>query len=160
MNLNAIKSNCHGGKRATVYCTVNGEQWISNGFGEWLVEGVRIEGEESLMSLWNLSEKAKLKAVFLFEQVQDARFSALPMDDEEELTELGQIAVGDNDRYICLKTRLDGLLFIDAALVKPVCGPWAPPGNPPPPLMVVVMVPSLRRKSWAVELVARMPAMF
>lgn len=120
MNLNAIKSVCHSGRRATVFNTLDGGQWISNGFGAWLVEGVRIEGEESLMSLWNLSEKAKLKAVYLFKEIKDPRFTWLPMDDEEELSELGQIAVGDADRYICLKTRLDGLLFIDAALVKPV----------------------------------------
>ena len=40
MNLSAIKSVCFGGKRATIYNSMAGSQWITNGMA------ARVEREE------------------------------------------------------------------------------------------------------------------
>lgn len=119
MNLSAIKALCFGGKRATIYNKQFGEQWISNGFGAYLVEGVKIESPEALMELWNLSDKARDKARIDMAQVHDHRFSVDSWPGEEELEELGGVAWGDSDSYIALKS-VHGLLWISAALLKPL----------------------------------------
>jgi len=124
MNLSAIKSLCHSGRRATIYDSLHGGQWISNGRGAWLVEDLHIEDDAALMSLWNLSEKARNKAVFLFERAEDPRFTYMGYDGEETLEEVGQIAMGDEGRYICLNSGVGGLLFIEAELLKPVRGDY------------------------------------
>ncbi len=119
MNLSAIKALCFGGKRATIYNGQFGEQWISNGFGAYLVEGVKIESPEALMELWNLSDKARDKARIDMAQAHGHRFSVDIWPGEEELEELGGVTWGDSDSYIALKS-IHGLLWISAALLKPL----------------------------------------
>lgn len=119
MNLSAIKALCFGGKRATIYNQPFGGQWISNGFGAYLVEGVKIESPEALMELWNLSDKARDKAAIFMEKVDDHRFTEDVWPGEEQLEELSGITWGDNDSYIALKS-VHGLLWIYAPLLKPL----------------------------------------
>ena len=119
MNLTAIKGLCFGGKRATIYNEQFGGQWISNGFGAYLVEGIRIESAGALMELWNLSDKARDKAVITVEPVHDLRFTEGTWPGEEELVELGGILWGDSESYIALRS-VNGLLWISAALLKPL----------------------------------------
>lgn len=118
MNLSAIKTLCHGGKRATLYTNPFGGQWISNGFGAYLVEGVHIEGESALMELWNLSDNARNKAVIFVERCKDRRFTVDYWPGEESLVELGAAAIDDKP-YIALRS-MYGLLWIDAELLKPL----------------------------------------
>ena len=118
MNLSAIKTLCHGGRRATLYTNPFGVQWISNGFGAYLVEGVRIEDEGDLMELWNLSDKARAKAVIFAKRCEDKRFTVGFWPGEESLVELGAAAI-DNKPYIALRS-MHGLLWIDAELLKPL----------------------------------------
>lgn len=118
MNLSAIKTLCHGGKRATLYTNPFGVQWISNGFGAYLVEGVRIEGESALMELWNLSDRARDKAVIKTETCRDRRFTVDYWPGEETIVELGAAAIDDKP-YIALRS-MYGLLWIDADLLKPL----------------------------------------
>lgn len=119
VNLSAIKTLCRGGKRATLYTNpFGGGQWISNGFGAYLVEGVRIEGESALMELWNLSDRARAKAVIFVERCEDKGFTVDSWPGEESLVELGAAAIADKP-YIALRS-VYGLLWIDAELLKPL----------------------------------------
>lgn len=118
MNLSAIKALCFGGKYATIY-NQPFSQWISNGFGAYLVEGVKIESPEALMELWNLSDKARDKARIDMAQVHDHRLTVDVWPGEEELEELGGINWGDNNSYIALKS-VHGLLWLHAPLLKPL----------------------------------------
>ena len=124
MNLSAIKALCFGGKRATIYNAMwGGGQWISNGFGAWPVEGIRLEDEEALMELWNLSNKARSKAVIMTRITSDRRFTQRPFEGEEELKELGAVSIGDDSVYIALQSHR-GVLWIDAHLLKPLRGDY------------------------------------
>lgn len=118
VNLSAIKTLCHGGRRATLYTSPFGGQWISNGFGAYLVEGVHIEGEGALMELWNLSDRARDKAVIITKVCTDKRFTVDFWPGEESLVELGAAAIDDKP-YIALRS-MYGLLWIDAELLKPL----------------------------------------
>lgn len=124
MNLSAIKALCAGGKYATIYSAMwGGGQWISNGFGAWPVEGIRLEDEEALMELWNLSDKARSKAVIMTQITSDRRFTQRPFEGEEELKELGATAIGDDAIYVALQSSR-GVLWIDAHLLKPLRGDY------------------------------------
>lgn len=118
MNLSAIKALCFGGKRATIY-NQPFSQWISNGFGAYRVEGVKLDSPEALMELWNLSDKARGKAAIFMKKVDDHRFTEDVWPGEEQLEELCGITWGDNDSYIALKS-VHGLLWIYAPLLKPL----------------------------------------
>ena len=125
MNLSAIKALCAGGKHATIYNAMwGGGQWISNGFGAWPVEGIRLEDEEALMELWNLSDKARSKAVIMTEIASDRRFTQRHFEGEEELKELGATAFGDDSIYIALQSHRGVLLWIDAQLLRPLRGDY------------------------------------
>lgn len=124
MKLSAIKSLCAGGKHATIYNTLHyGGQWIGNGFGAWLVEDFHIEDEAALMSMWNMSQKARANAVIVMKPCPDRRFTYRPFPGEEELKELGGVAWSDETTYIALESSR-GLLWIDAAMLKPVRGDY------------------------------------
>ena len=119
MNLNAIKAVCHGGKRATIYrSTVGGGQWISNGKAAYRVRGVEIEGDTALMELWNLSEKARSKAVIREEITSDPRFRPTS-NDEEELELLGVAGLNEAGAYVALGSASD-VLWIDVEWLKPL----------------------------------------
>lgn len=120
MKINAIKSACAGGKRATIYRVLhgNGVQWISNGFAAYRVRGVEIENPAALMELWSLSEKAREKAVIKEEITSDPRFRRV-VEYEEELELLGTVGLNEEGQYIALKSEA-GLLWIDAEWLKPV----------------------------------------
>jgi hypothetical protein len=83
------------------------------------VEGVHIEGESALMELWNLSDKARDKAVITVKPVHDLRFTEDTWPGEEELVELGGVLWGDSESYIALRS-VHGLLWVSAALLKPL----------------------------------------
>lgn len=119
MNLSAIKALCYGGKRATIYGAPGGSQWISNGFGAWPVEGIRLEDADALMELWNLSDKARAKAIIMWEGTSDRRFTQAPFEGEEEMKELGGATFGDDSLFIALQSSR-GVLWIDANLLKPL----------------------------------------
>ena len=124
MNLNAIKTLCFGGKHATIYNYMWGSgQWISNGFAAYPVEGVRIEDANALMDLWNLSDKARSKAVIIPETTSDRRFTRGYFEGEEELKELGATAFGDEAIYIALQSH-KGVLWINADFLKPLRGDY------------------------------------
>ena len=118
MNLNAMKALCNGGKRATVLNGQLGSQWITNGFGAWLVEGITIEDAFALEELFGLTEKARAKAVIMVRDTEDPRFSVVKLEDEEELNERTLIGFGES-AYIGLESER-GMLYIDAALVRPM----------------------------------------
>lgn len=118
MNLNAMKALCHGDKRATVLNGQMGSQWITNGFGAWLVEGIVIEDAFALEELFGLTEKARAKAVIQVRPTEDPRFCVMKLEDEEGLTERTLIGFGER-AYIGLESE-QGMLFIDASLVKPM----------------------------------------
>lgn len=119
MNLSAIKAVCHGGKRATIYRSMGGGgQWISNGFAAYRVKGVEIENAEALMELWNLSDKARSKAVILEEITSDPRFRPT-VSDEEQLDLLGTAGLAEGAHYVALKSA-NGVLWIDADLLRPL----------------------------------------
>ena len=120
MNLSKIKALCGGGKHAVVYNDIYGCQWISCGAGAYLVEGVKINDDEALKSLWNLSPKARAKAYIGFENTDDPRFTRGTYPDEEMLNELGAVVMaGDEAGYIALESPTRGTLFVDAALFTP-----------------------------------------
>lgn len=118
MNLNAMKALCHGGKRAAVLNGPLGSQWISNGQGAWLVEGITIEDAFALEELFGLTEKAKAKAVIMVKDTEDTRFSFTKLENEEGLTERTVIGLGES-AYIGLESE-KGMLYIDASLVRPM----------------------------------------
>lgn len=120
MNLNAIKTLCHGGKRARIHnCPADNGQWIGNGMAAWPVEDIYIDGAGSLMTLWNLSDKARSKAIIFVERQEDTRYAREPIEGEEPLDELGAVTVEDDASFICLRSR-KGALWINAAYLKPV----------------------------------------
>lgn len=119
MNLNAIKAVCHGGKRATIYRSMHGGgQWISNGFAAYRVRGIVIESDAALMELWNLSDKARNKAIIREDITSDARFRPT-VADEEELALLGSLGMAEEGHYVGLRS-LAGVLWIDAQWLKPL----------------------------------------
>ena len=117
MNLNAMKALCGGGKHAAV---LNGRmgQWITNGFGAWLVEGIVIEDAFALEELFGLTKKARAKATISVKDTGDPRFSFVKLEDEEVLTERTVIGLGES-AYIGLESE-KGMLYIDASLVRPL----------------------------------------
>ena len=131
MNLNAIKAVCHGGKRATIYRSMHGGgQWISNGFAAYRVRGIVIESDAALMELWNLSDKARNKAIIREDITSDARFRPT-VADEEELVLLGCLGMAEEGQYVGLRSSA-GVLWIDAQWLKPLkldyaryCARWA-----------------------------------
>lgn len=119
MKINAIKSVCHGGRRATIYRYMGGHvQWISNGFAAYRVRGIEIESAVALMELWGLSERARNKAVILEERTDDKRFST-NVAYEEELELLGTVGLNETGQYVGLKSD-GGVLWIDVEWLKPV----------------------------------------
>lgn len=120
MKINAIKSACNGGKRATIYRYINRRsvQWISNGFAAYRVRGIEIESAAALMELWGLSERARNKAVILEEITSDPRFRPV-VEYEEELELLGAVGLNEEGKYVGLKSA-GGVLWIDAEWLKPV----------------------------------------
>ena len=119
MNLNAIKSVCHGGKHATIYSsTVGGGQWIGNGFAAYRVRGVEIESEAALMELWNLSERTRNKADIREAITSDPRIHPTS-NDEEEMELLGATGLNETGNYIALLSTA-GVLWIDAEWLKPL----------------------------------------
>ena len=121
MNLSAIKAVCHNGKHATIYRSMfGGGQWISNGQAAYLVKGVEIEGPEALMELWNLSDKARGKAVIMEEITDDRRFRPV-VNEEEELKPLGTLGLNKEAQYFGLYSeRAKAVLWIDAEWLKPL----------------------------------------
>lgn len=80
MNLNAIKAVCSGGKRARIIRSMFGGQWISNGCAAYLVRGVVIDSPAALEELWNLSAKAREKAIVaVYEDLSGADALILPV---------------------------------------------------------------------------------
>lgn len=119
MNLSAIKAVCHGGKSATIYRSMgDGGQWISNGFAAYRVRGVEIESAEALMELWNLSDKARSKAVILEEITSDPRFRPT-VNVEEQLDLLGTAGLSEGANYIALNST-NGVLWNDADWLRPL----------------------------------------
>ena len=119
MNLNKIKAACHGGKRATIYRSMyGGGQWISNGYAAYRVRGVVIESSEALMELWNLSAKARGKAIIGEAVTSDARFRPTSSD-EEQLEPLGAVGLNETGNYVGLKSAA-GVLWIAAEWLKPL----------------------------------------
>lgn len=119
MNLSAIKAVCHGGKRATIYRSMHGGgQWISNGFAAYRVRGIEINSEEALMELWNLSDKARNKAIIRENITSDARFRPT-VADEEELELLGSLGMAEEGQYVGLYSSA-GVLWIEAQWLRPL----------------------------------------
>lgn len=121
MNLSAIKTVCHGGKRATIYRSMHGGgQWISNGLAAYRVRGIVIESDAALMELWNLSEKARNKVIIREDITSDARFRPT-VSDEEELTLLGAVGLAEVGHYVGLmRAAGDCVLWINAEWLKPL----------------------------------------
>lgn len=95
-----------------------GGQWISNGHAAYRVKGVEIENAEALMELWNLSDRARSKAVILEEITSDPRFRPT-VSDEEQLDLLGTAGLAEGTHYVALNSAY-GVLWIDADLLKPL----------------------------------------
>ena len=119
MNLGAIKKVCGGGKRATVYRSMGGGgQWISNGCAAYLVRGVVIESPKALMELWNLSAKAREKAIIREDITSDIRFRPTSAD-EEQLELLGVAGMNEIGHFVALGSAR-GVIWIDAEWLNPL----------------------------------------
>lgn len=116
MNLSAIKRNCMGRRRAVIYNSINGGQWITNGVAAWLVEGIKVD-EEAIVSLFNLSVKQQTDMLISEKTVSDRRFTYLPIDGEEKAEELGAMVWKDGETYLALFSSR-GTMWIPYGTVK------------------------------------------
>lgn len=135
MNLNAIRKLCLRTKRITLF-DAGAEQWLCNGNGAWLVEGVRLE-ESGLAALLDLTEKQREEFQIKEWEAPDERWSSVAVEGEEPLTELGTIWY-DGRLYSALRSAR-GTLFVPVDLIKPVrldedyqrfFARWSPSGTP------------------------------
>ena len=96
-----------------------GQQWISDGAGAYLVEGIEIS-KAALPALCNFDAN-ELDKILLSETVSaDERFSLEPVPHEQNCEDLGMVyAFGQLFR--ALRTP-NGILFIEAAELRPVEG--------------------------------------
>ena len=118
MNLNAIKTLCAGGKRVNVLNGRDGSQWFSNGRGAWLVDAVEIPSEDTVAALFNLTDKARGKAIIQIMDAEDPRVVWDGGADDEELMEIGAVYAFGRP-YIGLAGS-EGIMFVDGDLLKPL----------------------------------------
>lgn len=110
MNINVIKRNCAARKTAVIYNAVGYRgQWISDGRNAFRVDGLKLD-EDALAALFDLSNKQR-QAWNLGERiVHDPRFSAVPVEGEEETDAVGAQVYCD-DVFLALPSRR-GMLYI------------------------------------------------
>ena len=118
MNLSAIKALCAGGKRVNVLNGRDGSQWFSNGRGAWLVDAVEIRTEATVAALFNLTEKARDKAIIEIRDAEDPRVVWDGGADDEEMMEIGALYAFGRPYIGLIGT--PGIMFVDGDLLKPL----------------------------------------
>lgn len=120
MNIQAIRTTC---KRRGI-CTLithaaTGQQWISDGAGAYLVEGIEIS-KAALPALCNFDANELDKILLSEALMDDDRFTLEPIPNEQDCEDLGMVyALGQLFR--ALRTP-NGILFIEAAELRPAEG--------------------------------------
>ena len=115
MNLGAIKRCCMARRAAIVMNAANGEQWISDGFNAWPVDGLRVDAG-AVVSLFNLTIKQQDKVIIREMDTDDPRFTIYETEGEELAKEIGA-AVYMDSLLVGLESRR-GVLWIPYDAIK------------------------------------------